>query len=689
MSDPAAMFKTAASAVKNTLQSINQFAGNAFSEALAVTDKLAEVDFGNAGDFPDPPTPPEVEVNVTANFADYVGTIDAAPGAPDIAPADEASQISDIEKGYRVRNAPSARPSFRLNKTADQRADEQASEAAAQSSPSGDGTKFEELNPLPSVTVGFSDTPPQPLGVQNDIPDAPTQLTEADLDIPAPLELDIAEPPSIVFADLAQVSQNILDTLPAFDHAIPSPLAFPAAPQLNYIEQSYDETNLDAVTAQLSKFFNGDYAISAVLQAAMFTSVRNVAATKELKDIRAAFDEAGSRGFFEAHGELAEKVSEVQIAARTEAEQGSQAILDKAAEWQVQNFRTAVQAALALEALLVKQYSELASRSLDAAVTKANIRSEIYSMTVQAFDVALDVHRARLSFVKTQVVDRVLRVQAYAAQINAASVSDEFKSQQLRVYGQYLRNLQSQLSASRVNLNRAGIQLAQAQLEIERHGAQMQGIELRYEAKKQEINNYNLTNQVELLKLRSVDPLAKSLADTMTRLAGVGAANQRKVRDAALEEFNSNVTEQLANYDVVLQNFRDGMTLFKAKFDAFVLQRQAYKAQIDAQVSAGEIKVDGIEAQAQLAVSNYQIKASLFSSKATQLVEQAKLQVAATQAAGKVSSQLAAGAMSALNTGASLKGEGSFSATFSASSTADHSVDHGLQNNSPPIITDI
>lgn len=169
---------------------------------------------------------------------------------------------------------------------------------------------------------------------------------------------------------------------------------------------------------------------------------------------------------------------------------------------------------------------------------------------------------------------------------------------------------------------------------------------------------------------------------------------------AALVQGKVSIQElEIKKADLVLQRNEHGLRIFLAQLEAekakmtaqlsaiqeavavYQADTQRFTAVAGVEVSKAELKVKVEETEMRTSIAFYEAKVRSYIANMEQMIRQAEVSLKALEAAGQLSTTLAAGAMAGVHVGASLSGGGSVSAGGSYSSSESNSKSYSESHN--------
>jgi hypothetical protein len=521
----------------------------------------------------------------------------------------------------------------------------------------------------PSITSFEVPRPPAPIQVS----DAPTAPTLAEIVIPERPMLPNVPEPTLIEITIPQVAFPTLPTLEAGeDPQYQGPM--PSA-GFSYTEPTYTATLQADITAQIRRWMAGGTGMHPAVEVALFERGRareDTAARKAIDDTHAAI---AARGYELPPGVLVDAVAQVIERNQLASQVLSREIYIKSAEWEQENLRNAVSQGIACETMLIGLFNAAASRALEAAVQRSAAEVALVNVYIALFN-----SKQAARSVKVQIFEAQLR--AALAPLEALKLYIEAEALKGTVNEQLIRQYSARLDAIKnlVEIYRADISAAQANAEIERTKADIYRTEVqawaeRIGARKVEFDAYEAQTRAAAARAGMYDSESRAFAATVDafgtteniKLGRIGAR-----RDALLASVQKFDSATRAESDRV----RAEVSEIQAKAEGFRADLGRYSAELQADSTERNLRVQVIEARLRNVIAGIEIASRQYTDRQSRLLAQAQILSEALKAAGAMGAQLSAGAMSAMHVQASLSGNGSASGSSSNSYSETHSYNH-------------
>lgn len=528
------------------------------------------------------------------------------------------------------------------------------------------------LNPDYEPSVGTAPVfTPSIIGVT--VPAAPGPIDTSGLPTRPNINTSVAIPdspavalPAMDFLEPVVIPDFTFPTLPIFDATSPEFEGTFIGSVLNWEEPEYQIEILDEVMAQVRRYFAGGTGIPAAVERALFE--RAVDRDNLLVDraVSEAYDEFSSRGYTMPPGALVARVDSVRQEAMLKAQATSREILIKAAEWEIENIRFAVQQGIACENVLVGIFMNGAARLFEAAKHRVDSELAIYNAQVALFNARQSAYATEATVFKARLEGELAKLEVFKAEIEGEKAKASLNEQKVRVYVAELDAVQKQVDIYRAKMEAARVQSELIKSQIDAYKADLEGYATRLNAEKVKFDAYEAQVRAEVAKVGIIDAEARAFAAEIEGYKTGADVEISKSRNVI--ERNKLIIEQ---FSALIEQDKARMQAQLSAVQSATARQQALTAAFQANASVDEARarlgVSVQEANIRNFLAYYEMQLKKYDAHMARLIEKAKVTIEGLKAAGQISGSLAAGAMAAMNVSAGLSGGAATNASFSGS----------------------
>lgn len=471
--------------------------------------------------------------------------------------------------------------------------------------------------------------------------------------LPTPDALDPINLPTVPTIVVPQFDVQEIDM---FDEA-------PPILELNYSDDPYAPLVLNEVTATIKSMLNGGFAMPPAVQAALWGAARDredVAARKRTDE---AVDEWAGRGFSMPPGMLVEQVNSIQDANQLQANTHSREVYSKGAEWAIQNLREAVARGIALESMWSQHWNQIQGRALQAAEAVLQAVKDRYNLLAVEYSLKLQSIQAKREVFEAKLRAELAKLDILRAEIEAEQLKGQVNEQKVRVYVAQLDAVKIQASIFNDKLTgvkiKSDMELAKLdgyKTDVQAWGEKLRGEKTRFDA-------YDSRIKGEVSKTQAYEAEARAYAATV-QAAGDRNRTQLQVIQTKLQAVETSVRKYLGDLQASLGNInaeRDAISARATAWGAGI----AYSAEKMRYYAQGEeIKIRASESTARNNIAQFSTISRQYDARMERLVQKGNAVQSALGAAGQMSAQMAAGAMSAIHASASVGGSGAENTSF-------------------------
>jgi hypothetical protein len=524
------------------------------------------------------------------------------------------------------------------------------------------------------------DPPPtfDPSVVTINIPDAPAPIDTSGAPVrPTIVDPDLPPDPDVVLpAEAQSLPITIPDVpvinLPTFDTTLDPFDATVGNFLLDWNEPTYTPTNVNELSASIKLMLTGGYAMAPAVQDMLFSAAREREDITAHKAVDDAYEDFASRNFSMPPGMLVEQVNVARQNNQLQANSFSRDVLTKAAEWQIENLRTALAQGIALESALIDQFNQMANRSLDAAKFRVQVEIDKFNLRVAAFNANVSYVNAMVAVFQAKVQEELSKLEVYKSEIDAQQLIGQINEQSVRIYTSKVQALGVIVDMYKSKLEAVQVKADLEKSKIELYRADVQAYAERLNADKTRFDAYTSQVQGESAKAGILESESRAFAATVQAYE---SGNNVKIStvQARLRAIEVSVTKFTALLEAEKDRVQSELAAIQSQASAYSADVGRYSAQITFATQKNDLTIRAAEATVRNNMAYFDVVSKQYDSNQTRLIEAARLNVQAIQAAGTMASQLAAGAMSATHVQASLSGSGSANTSWSQSSSYSES----------------
>ena len=515
---------------------------------------------------------------------------------------------------------------------------------------------------IPTAPTFAAPSKPNRPNINTDItlPDAPTinfgsAPSLRDIDLP-----DFKPPAMPVFAGIA----------PTFEVADPTMV-------LNWAEPVYQSEVLADLTAWVREHMQGGLGIPAAVEDALFARARERESVESHRAVQEAVDTWAARGFTMPPGMLVKQTNVIREQSRLKAAELNRDIWAEATKMQIESIRFAVQQGVALEQLIQNAHQNMCNRLFESAKFLAQGMLEVYRAKVSAFEARCKAFDALVAQYKAHVDGVMAYYEGFKAQIQGAIAQGQLNEQLVEVYKAGITAEQAKVEVFASQMKAAAVEAEVIKAQFDGYRADVQAFAELIGAEKAKFDAYTAQVNGETAKAQVVEARARGYAAQVQGYAA-GAEVVLKQEQIVIENNRNKVQEFLAGIERFKAEVQKEVAFGQYDIEAFRGRVAAYEAGARMDAAHAELQVRVAEAQQRTNIAFSEMAQKHYEAKINEAVQRANIALESAKAQGQFSAQMAAGAMSALNVGASVTGSGSQSAAsdYRQSFDENHNYNH-------------
>jgi hypothetical protein len=502
---------------------------------------------------------------------------------------------------------------------------------------------FTELPPVLSFPERPSDVWPEFTATEPNIDD-----------VVVPDAPDFVLPPAPEFD--AEVQLPILPTVQEIPLGADAPV-FDLEPPGTVFIWNEEQYRSDLLTATIQKLQtdieNGGTGLSQEVEDAIIarTKARNQLSNQKLVDDVDGYYSA--RGWNIPHGPHAAAIRQILIEIKRAEDLLANEVMIKSFDLAQENTKFTVTSVINLEKNLLDYTSQVAQRSFEAAKYTAEYAVIVFNALVKKLEFELETYKTTWSVFETRTRAELVKLENYKAQIEGATLGLEAKKTLVSIYSARLSSITSLLDIFKTQLQGTELKANISAKKLEVFRARIEAFTAEVGAKTSEYNAYAACVAGETSKVEAYNAQASAFGKRLdaakvkadiesTRVESILRTDEQKLK--ALESVIANNESIIKRYAIVEETKAKSNAVAAEIFNANVT---AAATRMDTAVKELVAKTDAYTGHSNAVVAAAKAQGDL-------IVAAKNVAVEALRGATNASSQLSAGAMSMLQTSASL-----------------------------------
>jgi len=494
-----------------------------------------------------------------------------------------------------------------------------------------------DFSGMPKVP-DFGSPPAAPELDQVDIPDAPTLVMP---DVPPLTALNLPQPPELLDIEFEGIR-------PRFDGVVPD-----AA--IDFVEEDYQSECLDRIKVEIKRMLDTGTGMPAALEQMLVDRLSQREDRESTRAVQEAMEEASSRGFSSPPGRTMRRVQQARQRNQELKSSRHREVFVQRRQEEIQNFQFAIAQGIGLENILINLHLNVMQRAFDLSRAVADLKFRqleaevtIYNAALQGYQVDAQVYEARLRA-------ELQKLERFRLQIQAEALKQEIDRNKVAIYTAQLEAVRNVVDIYRAQVEAARAVAEKNNAEIRAYIGQIEGYRAEIDASRTEFELWNAKIRGELGKVQAYEAetrgfLARVQAyDTEVRAATVQPRLEIDIESLRLQEF----TSRLDTVRTQIQNEGQRATALASVYGS---QAQMYAA--DGQLAENETAARDRNFRSALESRRTESERALAQAQLDieQVLRGANILSSALDSAGRISSQLSAGAMSAVSLSAGING---------------------------------
>jgi len=490
------------------------------------------------------------------------------------------------------------------------------------------------------------------------IPDPPDVTWPIfDKDAPAVSDITIPTEPDIDLPAVPSLTDVVIPSppdfqMPSFDGTAPVFTAEAPEPMFSWNEAMYDSDLLTALEEKLSAdLASGSSGLDPTTEQAIYDRAIARQATKTEEMYDETLNYFSARGHSQPPGALNAALIMIRSIILQVEEDLNNDILVKQSDLAQKNTHFIISSGIAYEEKLMTYSNSLQQRAYDAAKYVVEYSVILYDIKVKAFAVQMEAYKAYAQVFESRIRAEIAKAEFYKAQIAGLKLNVDMQLVAVQLYVAQVDGIKTLIDLYTAQMRGAQIQAEVDKLRIDGYGAEVNAFAVKSQALVARYNAYQaqIAGETEKVKMYLAQAQAfeariggyKAKADVeLSKVQIEVEKNKGEVSTflALVEKYKSDITAAIAEGELIAKE--QGMAV-----DVYKADTQQYAVELDAIVRAYIGKIEEVKFNVELQIKDAEIQVQA-------LLAQYELSNRATEAGAKVSAQLAASAMSAVNASA-------------------------------------
>jgi hypothetical protein len=329
---------------------------------------------------------------------------------------------------------------------------------------------------------------------------------------------------------------------------------------------------------------------------------------------------------------------------------------------EIDNLRFAVQQGIAAEQLYVQLHLAAAERAFEVQRLAVQWAIELYNTAVTIFNAKMQEVQIRAQVYETQVRGQLAEVEAYKAQVDAELAKAEVNQALVASYRAEIEARESLVNIYEAQIRAVAVQAEVYSTDIQAYRAEVEAYAAQVDADKTRFDAYDSRVRGEIGKASIIEAEARAYSSEIQGISTGVTASVETLRGQV-----ARVQADIQAYEAIVQG-QVGMAQVElgavdAKSRGFVADVQRYTAEVGLEEARERTELAAWDAGQRQAIAYFQAQIAQFEARTSALLKDADLVLEALQSAGQLESTIAAGALAAINVGATMRGDASVDAS--------------------------
>jgi hypothetical protein len=408
---------------------------------------------------------------------------------------------------------------------------------------------------------------------------------------------------------------------------------------------------------------NGKSGLPAEVEQALFDRARSREDILSLKSTQEATQAWAARGFTLPPGMLTAQVNAIQDENRLKTSAMNRDVYIKAQETLIQQLNVAVEKVVNVEQLMINLHNSVQQRRLDMEKIRVEQAIAIFNAKIQQYNILAQVYATEANVYKIKIEAELPKLEIFKAQIEAQKLVGQVNLQEVEVYKANLDALKNtvELYKARVDGISAVVQVGTNQVNAYR--AQVDAYNSRLQAESIKYQIYKTRVDAETAKVGVTTAEASVYSTKLRQLESIASLSAKKV-EGFLELTRQNTAVFMAEAEAERTRMTAEADVFRSKITKYAEDVKKLVVSDERVVKELDFNLKEYDTEWQQTLRQHDINVRKYDADQVRMIEVARLQQDAAKALAQYSSQLAAGAMSAVHLGAQAGGSASSQTSY-------------------------
>jgi hypothetical protein len=484
-------------------------------------------------------------------------------------------------------------------------------------------------------------TVPDPLNIN-----PPDEQTIGDVPIPEMNPYTTPPPPSF---DVIVIPPPPPLDVGTFDAPVPNPTFLDPENTFSWEEDLYASELNDAVKAQLLSWVqNGGTGLAEEVEDDIWDrqSERDeVAMSENVDEAKTAFS---ATGFTLPGGALVGMIDEILDKHKNVLTDKARDIAIEQANLAQKNTHFATDSSLKYEAMMIQHASNVADRSLKAAMGVMEFSIAIYNALVTRYNVDVALYAARGQVYEAQIRGELAKAEMYKAQIEGVKVEVDIQNALVDRYKAQLDAVNILVNIYRTEMEGANVRAAVERTRMEGYKAQVDAFTAQVQAKTAEYGGYKAQIDGETAKVAAYSEEVKAYAAEVDAYSSKAKAIESEVNAQVgiervkAEYVGHDITKYRAQIDALLGGMRGHIDMYEA-------DTARYSEDIKKAAEEARMYIEQARIQEMNALNNIRSALSASQMNLEAFIKVSEMKIEGNRGGSEIYANLVSNAMNAIN----------------------------------------
>jgi len=433
---------------------------------------------------------------------------------------------------------------------------------------------------------------------------------------------------------------------------------------IDWTEPTYTPEIWADVKNQILRFFAGGSGLRPEIEEALVARGRDREDRLVRQQEQQAMDEWAGRGYTAPPGMLVKRIDDIREEGLLKKLSLQRDVVIKAMDEELANIRLGVQQGIVAEQIFVTIHLAAVDRMFQVQRLFVEWEIQKYNLLVTAFQAKMQEAQIRASIFEVRTRMALAELEVFKALLDAERVKAEINTTLVQAYTAEINARESLVNLYKTQIEAVGVRAAVFETEVRAYGANVSAFATRVDADKLRFDAYDSRVRGEVSKASIIESEARAYQAEVEGI-GIGARAEVSILEAAISRFQAEIAAFDTQIKGQVARNQAEVAAIQGNVAGYQADTQRFVAQAGVEEASSRVELAAWQATNTVALALFDTQIKQFQAQLERIIQQKALLLDSIKSAGGLASTVAAGALAAMNIGATMSGQGGVSASGS------------------------